>query len=66
MQNLFGNNEQDQKDSNISSSENVISIAGRILAIKSMGRASFIDIQDCDGKNQTMFRSNTLGDFMRC
>ena len=54
--------EQDQKDSNISSSENVISIAGRILAIRSMGRASFIDIQDCDGKIQTMFRSNALGD----
>jgi len=49
------------EDPKTSSEENVISIAGRILAMRSMGRATFIDIQDGDGKIQTMFRSNALG-----
>ncbi|MFL2761508.1 MAG: lysine--tRNA ligase [Dehalococcoidia bacterium] len=49
------------EDPKTSSAENVISIAGRILAMRSMGRATFIDIQDGDGKIQTMFRSNALG-----
>lgn len=54
--------EHRQQDPAALSLENSISIAGRILAIRSMGRATFIDIQDGDGKIQTMFRSNTLGD----
>ena len=38
--------ERIEQDPEAHSSENLISIAGRILAIRSMGRATFIDIQD--------------------
>jgi lysyl-tRNA synthetase class 2 len=38
----------------------IIIIAGRIVGRRSMGKASFIDIQDIDGRFQIMFRANVL------
>ena len=37
-----------------------ISIAGRMVAIRSMGKATFIDLLDRYGRFQTLFRGNTL------
>ena len=39
-----------------------ISTAGRIMAIRKMGNASFIDIQDGFGKLQTLLRKNVLNE----
>ena len=39
-----------------------LSLAGRIVAGRSMGKATFIDIRDGSGKIQTYFRSNDLGE----
>jgi len=41
---------------------NKISTAGRIMAIRKMGNASFIDIQDGFGKLQTLLRKNVLNE----
>jgi lysyl-tRNA synthetase class 2 len=34
-----------------------VSVAGRIMAIRKMGKASFIDIRDCSGKIQLLFQT---------
>ncbi len=39
-----------------------VSVAGRLVAFRGMGRASFADILDGDGRIQAMFRRNTLSD----
>ncbi len=39
-----------------------ISLAGRIMAYRTMGKATFIDVRDSSGKIQAYFRSNLLGD----
>ena len=39
-----------------------VSVAGRITAMRGMGRVSFCDLLDGAGKMQAMFRSNALGD----
>jgi lysyl-tRNA synthetase class 2 len=39
-----------------------ISLAGRIMAYRTMGKATFLDIRDSSGKIQAYFRSNLLGD----
>ena len=39
-----------------------VSIAGRIVAFRGMGRASFADLLDGDGRIQVMFRRNSLPD----
>ena len=39
-----------------------VSIGGRIIAMRGMGRVTFCDILDGTGSIQAMFRSNTLGD----
>ena len=39
-----------------------LSLAGRIVAIRGMGQASFIDLQDGSGAIQAMLRRNVLGD----
>jgi len=41
--------------------DSVLRLAGRIVAHRSMGKATFIDLQDGSGKIQTYFRSNELG-----
>ena len=39
-----------------------VSVAGRIVAFRGMGRASFADLLDGDGRVQVMFRRNSLPD----
>ena len=39
-----------------------VSVAGRIVAFRGMGRASFADLLDGDGHVQVMFRRNSLPD----
>ncbi len=39
-----------------------VSLAGRIMASRPMGKATFIDIRDSSGKIQAYFRSDSLGD----
>ena len=39
-----------------------VSIAGRIMASRPMGKATFIDIRDSCGKIQVYFRSDSLGE----
>ena len=38
-----------------------VSLAGRIMAYRTMGKATFIDVRDFSGKIQAYFRSNLLG-----
>ena len=38
------------------------SLAGRIISMRVMGRAAFLDLQDASGSIQTMLRRNRLGD----
>lgn len=40
----------------------VVTIAGRVLAKRGMGKASFLDITDLEGHLQTFFRVNDLAD----
>lgn len=40
----------------------IISIAGRIMAIRKMGKSSFLDLQDGSGKIQIIFTNTVLGD----
>ena len=39
-----------------------VSVAGRVMAKRSFGKASFSHIQDSTGKIQLYFQKNTLGD----
>jgi lysyl-tRNA synthetase class 2 len=39
-----------------------VSLAGRIMACRDMGKATFIDIRDSSGNIQAYFRSDLLGD----
>jgi len=39
-----------------------VSLAGRIVACRAMGKATFIDLRDSSGKIQAYFRSDLLGD----
>lgn len=39
-----------------------LSIAGRIMANRKMGKVNFIDLQDGSGRMQTYFRKNELGE----
>ncbi len=39
-----------------------ISVAGRIVSMRVMGRASFLDLRDSSGVVQAMLRQNVLGD----
>ena len=41
--------------------DSVLRLAGRIVAHRSMGKATFIDLQDGSGKIQIYFRSDELG-----
>ncbi len=41
--------------------KNVVRIAGRLMAIRNMGRANFIDIQDDEGKIQVYIQENKVG-----
>ncbi|MCH8108360.1 MAG: lysine--tRNA ligase [Chloroflexi bacterium] len=39
-----------------------LALAGRIMAMRGMGRATFLDLQDASGTIQALFRQNQLGD----
>ena len=39
-----------------------VSLAGRIVACRAMGKATFIDLRDSSGRIQAYFRSDLLGD----
>ena len=39
-----------------------VSVAGRVTAVRGMGRTSFVDLLDGSGKIQTMLRRDTLGE----
>jgi len=39
-----------------------VSVAGRMIRLRSMGKASFADIEDSEGNLQLFMRQNTLGD----
>ena len=41
-----------------------VSLAGRIMAIRKMGKASFVDIRDGSGKMQLLFHANNLNETM--
>ena len=51
---------QQQAGSNAGSLK--VSVAGRIMAQRSMGKATFIDLRDGSGKIQAYIRRDTLGD----
>jgi len=44
------------------SADSPVSIAGRIVAQRGMGKATFIDLRDGSGRIQTYFRKDELGD----
>ncbi|MCH7712600.1 MAG: lysine--tRNA ligase [Chloroflexi bacterium] len=39
-----------------------ISLAGRIMSMRTMGKAAFLDLQDASGAVQALLRQNVLGD----
>ena len=39
----------------------VVSLAGRMMSKRGMGKASFVDLQDCSGKIQCYFQVDSLG-----
>ena len=39
-----------------------LSLAGRIISVRAMGRASFVDLQDGSGVIQALLRENVLGE----
>ena len=57
---LFEGLEEDADSSDARTGE--VSVGGRIVAMRGMGRASFADLLDGDGRIQVMFRRNVLGD----
>ena len=39
-----------------------LSLAGRVVAMRNMGRSAFLDLQDASGSIQAMFRRNNMGE----
>ena len=39
-----------------------VSLAGRVMAMRGMGKASFVDLLDGEGRLQVLLRQNTLGE----
>ena len=53
---------KDIKDNFEAMEEQEVSVAGRIMAFRNMGKASFIDIQDKQGRIQAYVRKDALGE----
>jgi len=53
---------KDIKDNFEAMEEQEVSVAGRIMAFRNMGKASFIDIQDKQGRIQSYVRKDAIGD----
>jgi lysyl-tRNA synthetase class 2 len=51
---------QDKTEEDLAGSDKVYRIAGRIIAMRSFGKAAFAHIQDSSGKIQVYFRKNVL------
>jgi len=51
---------QEQERSNAEGLE--VRVAGRIVALRAMGKAAFLDLRDSSGKIQVYFRRNLLGE----
>ncbi len=49
-------------DEELKSVEETFSLAGRIVAIRDFGKASFIQIQDRKGRIQAYLRKDIVGD----
>ena len=52
----------EESESSTESTLESMSLCGRIMARRSMGRATFLDISDRTGKIQALFRANLLDD----
>src|SRR4051812_37149188 len=39
-----------------------VDVAGRVMARRDMGKATFLDLQDGSGRVQTLLRQNEIGD----
>ena len=52
----------DIKDNFLAMEEQEVSCAGRIMAFRNMGKASFIDIQDKQGRIQCYVRKDEIGE----
>ena len=53
---------KDIKDNFEAMEEQEVSVAGRIMAFRNMGKASFIDIQDKQGRIQSYVRKDAIGE----
>ena len=53
---------KDIKDNFEAMEEQEVSVAGRIMAFRNMGKASFIDIQDKQGRIQSYVRKDEIGE----
>ena len=53
---------KDVKDNFEAMEEQEVSVAGRIMAFRNMGKASFIDIQDKQGRIQAYVRKDAIGE----
>lgn len=53
---------KDIKDNFFAMEDQEVSCAGRIMAFRNMGKASFIDIQDKQGRIQCYVRKDSIGD----
>ena len=47
-------------------SKTKVSVAGRIMALRRMGKASFMHLQDETGKIQLYFRQDDVGEVLNC
>ena len=52
----------ESESSSPQNNEKSVTLAGRIIAIRGMGKAKFIDIRDYSETIQVLFRSNVLGE----
>ncbi len=59
---LFERHEAERPDGADDDAAVSVSVAGRIIAFRGMGRASFADILDGEGRIQALFRRNALAD----
>ena len=53
----------DNETKNISASEKILSVSGRILAIRGMGKVIFFDLKDQSGKIQLHFKVDYMYTF---
>lgn len=52
---------KDKKKEQIEACEDVFSVAGRVISMRSFGKAAFFHIQDCKGRIQVYIQKNKVG-----